>query len=67
MTFANRNNLNLVTGELEEPTKNLPIAVIVGPSIVIVCYAFANIAYYATLAPIIVTTSTSVATVAHFP
>lgn len=41
------NNLNLVTEELVNPSKNLPIAVVVGPGIVIFAYLITNIAYYA--------------------
>jgi amino acid transporter len=41
------NNLNLVTEELIEPTKNLPRAVVIGPGIVIVAYLLTNVAYYA--------------------
>ncbi|KAJ3223234.1 hypothetical protein HK099_001369 [Clydaea vesicula] len=43
------NNLNLVTGELKNPGRNLPKAVLIGPAIVIVSYLFVNIAYYAVL------------------
>lgn len=38
-----RNNLNLVTGELVNPSVNLPIAVTLGPFLVIVCYLLANV------------------------
>ncbi|TPX57344.1 hypothetical protein PhCBS80983_g03916 [Powellomyces hirtus] len=43
------NNLNLVAGELKNPSKDLPRAVTLGPLIVIICYLLANVAYYAVL------------------
>ncbi|RKO92380.1 amino acid/polyamine transporter I, partial [Blyttiomyces helicus] len=43
------NNLNLVTGEMTDSAKNLPRAIVAGPTIVIVSYLLANVAYYAVL------------------
>lgn len=66
--FSNyRNNLNLVTGELKEPSKNLPRAVIIGPSVVIICYVFVNIAYCAVLPADIVMNSKSIAMASAYP
>lgn len=59
----NRNNLNLVTGELKDPTKNLPKATIIGPSIVIACYLLVNMAYYSSLPLDVVTKSSAIAMV----
>lgn len=50
-----------VAGELVNPAVNLPIAVIVGPSIVIIAYLLANIAYYAVLPADTISKSTSIA------
>ncbi|KAJ3412410.1 hypothetical protein HDV05_000768 [Chytridiales sp. JEL 0842] len=55
------NNLNLVTGELKDSRRNLPRAVIIGPSIVIFCYLLVNVAYYAVLPVDVVTHSNTVA------
>ncbi len=63
--LTDRNNLNLVTGELKNPHKNLPKATVIGPSIVIVCYLLANIAYYARLPEDVIVSSTTLAMVRH--
>ncbi|KAJ1547844.1 Large neutral amino acids transporter small subunit 1 [Nowakowskiella sp. JEL0078] len=55
------NSLNLVTGELKDPSKNIPRAVIFGPIIVMICYVLANIAYYAVLPSDIVMHSSTIA------
>ncbi|KAI9340926.1 amino acid permease-domain-containing protein [Obelidium mucronatum] len=54
-------NLNLVTGELKDPAKNLPLAVFIGPSIVIVAYLLVNLSYYLILSSEIVAVTKSVA------
>ncbi|OUM60011.1 hypothetical protein PIROE2DRAFT_30995, partial [Piromyces sp. E2] len=43
------NNLNLVTGELKNPKRNLPKALKIGCFSVITSYIIANVAYYAVL------------------
>ncbi|KAI8838962.1 amino acid permease-domain-containing protein [Chytridium lagenaria] len=57
------NNLNLVTGELRNPEKNLPRAVTIGPSIVIFCYLLVNVSYYSVLPADLVSKSNSIAVV----
>ena len=59
------NNLNLVTGELKNATKNLPRATVIGPTIVIVCYILANVAYYARLPFEVITASNALAMVRY--
>ncbi|KAI8827090.1 amino acid permease-domain-containing protein [Fimicolochytrium jonesii] len=54
------NNLNLVTGELQNPSRDLPRAVILGPSIVIVAYVLANMAYFTVLPATVITTSNTI-------
>ncbi|KAI8806182.1 amino acid permease-domain-containing protein [Cladochytrium replicatum] len=55
------NSLNLVAGELVDPEKNVPRAVLIGPFIVIVCYVMANVAYYAVLPAEIVKSTNTIA------
>jgi amino acid transporter len=55
------NNLNLVTGELKNPARNLPPAIVIGPTIVIVCYILANVACYAMLSFEVITASNALA------
>ncbi|KAI8803333.1 amino acid permease-domain-containing protein [Cladochytrium replicatum] len=55
------NSLNLVAGELVDPEKNVPRAVLIGPFIVIVCYVMANVAYYAVLPADIVKSTNTIA------
>ncbi|KAJ3293911.1 hypothetical protein HDU79_011753 [Rhizoclosmatium sp. JEL0117] len=54
-------NLNLVTGELKDPARNLPRAVFIGPSIVIFAYMLVNLSYYLILDSEIVAVTKSVA------
>lgn len=54
------NNLNLVTGELKNPKKNLPSAIKIGCFSVITSYIIANIAYYAVLSVDIIKTSKTI-------
>ncbi|TPX36179.1 hypothetical protein SmJEL517_g01443 [Synchytrium microbalum] len=55
------NNLNLVTGELVNPTRNLPRCLIFGPIIVLISYLLANIGYYSVLPSTVVQNSTTIA------
>lgn len=55
------NNLNLVTGELKDPAKNLPRAIVIGTSIVVISYLLANFAYYAVLPADLIGSSHSIA------
>ncbi|KAJ3020165.1 hypothetical protein HKX48_001217 [Thoreauomyces humboldtii] len=55
------NNLNLVAGELKNPSRDLPRAITIGPSIVIVCYLLANVAYYAVLPAAVIVSSNTIA------
>ena len=45
------NNLSMVAGEVENPQRNMPIALILGTLLVIAVYVLANIAYFYVLAP----------------
>jgi len=54
------NNLNLVTGELKNPKKNLPKALKIGCFSVIASYIIANVAYYAVLAADVAKTSKTI-------
>ncbi|KAJ3271431.1 hypothetical protein HDV01_006637 [Terramyces sp. JEL0728] len=54
------NNLNVVTGELKDPSKNLPRAVIGGTILVTICYFTTNIAYFAVLDKGVVAKSTTI-------
>ncbi|KAJ3058423.1 hypothetical protein HDU98_005464, partial [Podochytrium sp. JEL0797] len=54
-------NLNLVTGELKNPSRNLPLAVFIGPSIVIIAYLLVNLSYYLILDSSIIAVTKSVA------
>ncbi|TPX36388.1 hypothetical protein SeLEV6574_g08076 [Synchytrium endobioticum] len=55
------NNLNLVTGELQNPNRNLPRTLIAGPLIVVASYLLANIGYYSVLPADAVASSTTIA------
>jgi APA family basic amino acid/polyamine antiporter len=45
------NNLTLVAGEIKEPGKNIPIALIGGTALIILLYVFVNVAYFYILDP----------------
>jgi amino acid transporter len=47
--FKIRNNLNIIAGELENPAINLPRSIVVGTTLVTICYFFENLAYCAVL------------------
>lgn len=45
------NNLTLVAGEIENPQKNIPIALIGGTIVIMILYVFVHFAYYYVLDP----------------
>ena len=45
------NNLNMVAGEVENPRRNVPLALIAGTLLVIAVYVLVNIAYFYVLTP----------------
>jgi APA family basic amino acid/polyamine antiporter len=45
------NNLTLVAGEVKNPGRNIPLALIGGMLVIIGCYLFANLAYFYVLDP----------------
>ena len=45
------NNLSMVAGEVENPQRNMPRAIIIGSVLVIVVYLLVNLAYFYVLAP----------------
>lgn len=45
------NNLSMVAGEVENPQRNIPVALIAGAILVVVVYILVNIAYFYVLTP----------------
>ncbi|XP_076654379.1 b(0,+)-type amino acid transporter 1 isoform X2 [Halictus rubicundus] len=45
------NNLNYVTEEIKDPSKNLPRSIMIGIPLVTLCYALINISYLAVMSP----------------
>jgi APA family basic amino acid/polyamine antiporter len=55
------NNLNMVAGEVQNPRRNMPAALIIGALLVMAVYVLVNIAYFYVLAPPDVLGTTTVA------
>jgi APA family basic amino acid/polyamine antiporter len=55
------NNLSMVAGEVENPQRNMPLALILGTLLVIAVYVLVNIAYFYVLAPVNAASTTTVA------
>jgi APA family basic amino acid/polyamine antiporter len=45
------NNLTLVAGEIKNPQRNIPLALIGGTAVIILLYVFVNVAYFYVLTP----------------
>jgi basic amino acid/polyamine antiporter, APA family len=45
------NNVTMVAGEIKNPSRNIPLALIGGTILIIILYVFANIAYFYVLTP----------------
>lgn len=61
------NNLNYVSTEMKNPTKDLPRVIFAGVPIVVVFYLLANTAYYAVLPSEVVMSTNTVAIVSVLP
>ena len=55
------NNLSMVAGEVENPQRNMPIALILGTLLVMAVYALVNIAYFYVLTPAHIASTNTVA------
>ncbi|XP_008547331.1 b(0,+)-type amino acid transporter 1 isoform X1 [Microplitis demolitor] len=55
------NNLNYVTEEIKDPSKNLPRSIMIGIPLVTVCYALINLSYLAVMSPMEMIESEAVA------
>ena len=55
------NNLNLVSGELRNPSKNIPLALSISMLIITICYILVNVAFYTVIPKDILLSSTSIA------
>ncbi|XP_037075075.1 b(0,+)-type amino acid transporter 1-like isoform X2 [Pollicipes pollicipes] len=55
------NNLNYVTEEIKNPSRNLPLAIIIGLPLVTACYLLVNISYLAVMSPVELLQSDAVA------
>lgn len=61
------NNLNYVTEEIKDPSKNLPRSIMIGIPLVTVCYALINLSYLAVMSPMEMIESEAVAVVSLQP
>jgi len=55
------NNLSMVGGEVENPHRNMPVAIIAGTLLVITVYLLVNVAYIHVLAPTAIASTSTVA------
>lgn len=55
------NNLNYVTEEIQNPSKNLPRSIIIAIPLVTLCYALINLSYLAVMSPVEMVESEAVA------
>ncbi|XP_014285984.1 b(0,+)-type amino acid transporter 1 isoform X1 [Halyomorpha halys] len=55
------NNLNYVTEEIKNPSKNLPRSIVIAIPLVTICYVLMNISYLAVMSPVEMTESEAVA------
>lgn len=60
------NNLNYVTEEIKEPSKNLPKSIMIGIPLVTICYALINLSYLAVMSPTEMIESEAVAVVSIY-
>ena len=60
-SYEGWNQLNFVSEELQNPTRNFPIVICIGIPLVTVCYLLVNIAYFTVMTPAEVLGSNSVA------
>ncbi|XP_023245413.1 b(0,+)-type amino acid transporter 1-like [Copidosoma floridanum] len=60
------NNLNYVTEEIKDPSKNLPRSIMIGIPLVTLCYALINVSYLAVMSPLEMIGSEAVAVVSSF-
>jgi APA family basic amino acid/polyamine antiporter len=59
------NNLTLVAGEVKNPQRNIPLALIGGTAVIMVLYVFVNLAYFYVLDPTAVASVSSKSSVAR--
>lgn len=59
------NNLNYVTEEIKDPSKNLPRSIMIGIPLVTLCYALINVSYLAVMSPLEMIDSEAVAVVSY--
>ena len=57
------NNLNYVTEELKNPTRDLPLAIMIGIPVVTGCYVMVNVAYLTVMSAAEIATEKAVAVV----
>ncbi|KAG5450739.1 Large neutral amino acids transporter small subunit 1 [Clonorchis sinensis] len=60
-SYAGWNFLNMITEELQDPSKNLPRAIYISMTIVTLVYVMSNVAYFTLLRPAEILTSNAVA------